>query len=227
MTMVLSVNFFHQWLEVEGFNKFVIDSWIVAPGDKSNGMRNLMLKLRFMKAKIREWNHEIRINSKAEFHRLKKDLQVMDAELDNGKGSAEVVNRRMEVVNSLHRGVWKTNVSKEELKRAVWDCRVDKSPGPDGFSFGFYRHFWSTIENDVFEAVNHFRTHGDIPKGCNSSFIILIPKVLNANMVKDFRPISLIESIYKIIAKILANRLVNVLDILSTKFSAFKRRDKS
>nr|GEY52614.1 RNA-directed DNA polymerase, eukaryota, reverse transcriptase zinc-binding domain protein [Tanacetum cinerariifolium] len=105
-----------------------------------------------------------------------------------------------------------SNVSKEELKRAVWDCGVDKSPGPDGFSFGFYRHFWSTIENDVLEAVNHFLTHGDIPKGCNSSFIILIPKVLNANIVKDFRPISLIESIYKIIAKILANRLVNMLD---------------
>ncbi|GKA51027.1 RNA-directed DNA polymerase, eukaryota, reverse transcriptase zinc-binding domain protein [Tanacetum coccineum] len=115
-----------------------------------------------------------------------------------------------------------SNVSKEELKRAVWDCRVDKSPGPDGFSFGFYRHFWSTIKNDVCEAVNHFLTHGDIPKGCNSSFIVLIPKVLNANMVKDFRPISLIGSIYKIIAKILANRLVNVLDdIVNEVQSAF------
>ncbi|GJW70238.1 hypothetical protein Tco_0127155 [Tanacetum coccineum] len=44
-------------------------------------------------------------------------------------------------------------VSKEEVKRAVWDCGTDKSPGPDGFTFGFYRHFWSTIENDVFEAI--------------------------------------------------------------------------
>ncbi|GKC60415.1 hypothetical protein Tco_1088013 [Tanacetum coccineum] len=236
-------------------------------------MRNLMLKLRFMKAKIREWNHEIRINSKAEFHRLKKDLQVMDAELDNGKGSAEVVNKRMERRNLMSirgimvDGMWiekpdqvkgefikhfrnrfdkpldnritidmcflkslttqqqeelESNVSKEELKRAMWDCRVDKSPGPDGFSFGFYRHFWSTIKNDVLEAVNHFLTHGDIPKGCNSSFIVLIPKVLNANMVKDFRPISLIGSIYKIIAKILANRLVNVLDdIVNEVQSAF------
>ncbi|GJU68545.1 hypothetical protein Tco_1254804 [Tanacetum coccineum] len=32
-------------------------------------------------------------------------------------------------------------VSKEEVKRAVWDCGTDKSPGPDGFTFGFYRHF--------------------------------------------------------------------------------------
>nr|GEY79540.1 RNA-directed DNA polymerase, eukaryota, reverse transcriptase zinc-binding domain protein [Tanacetum cinerariifolium] len=47
-------------------------------------------------------------------------------------------------------------VSKEEVKKAVWDCGIDKSPSPDGFTFGFYRHFWSTIECDVFETVKHF-----------------------------------------------------------------------
>ncbi|GJR09737.1 RNA-directed DNA polymerase, eukaryota, reverse transcriptase zinc-binding domain protein [Tanacetum coccineum] len=67
-------------------------------------------------------------------------------------------------------------VSKDEVKRAVWDCGTDKAPGPDGFTFGFYRRFWKVIENDVFDAVNHFFTYGDIPKGCNSSFIALIPK---------------------------------------------------
>ncbi|GJV40040.1 RNA-directed DNA polymerase, eukaryota, reverse transcriptase zinc-binding domain protein [Tanacetum coccineum] len=83
-------------------------------------------------------------------------------------------------------------VTKEEVKRAVWDCGTDKSSGPDGFTFGFYRQFWMTIENDVFEAVSHFFTHADIPKGCNPSFIALIPKIPDANMVSDFRPISLI-----------------------------------
>nr|GEU93982.1 RNA-directed DNA polymerase, eukaryota, reverse transcriptase zinc-binding domain protein [Tanacetum cinerariifolium] len=110
-------------------------------------------------------------------------------------------------------------------KRAVWDCGVNKSPGPDGFTFGFYRHFWSLIENDVFVAIKHFFTYGVIPKGCNSSFIALIPKVPDANLVKDFRPISLIGSIYKIIAKILANQLVNVLDgIVNEVQSAFVAR---
>ncbi|GKC52468.1 RNA-directed DNA polymerase, eukaryota [Tanacetum coccineum] len=113
-------------------------------------------------------------------------------------------------------------VSKEEIKRAVWDCGIDKSPGPDGFTFGFYRRFWKVIENDVFKAVKHFFTYGDIPKGCNSSFIALIPKIPDANVVKYFRPISLIGSLYKIIAKILANRLVVVLgDIVNEVQSAF------
>ncbi|GJY01976.1 hypothetical protein Tco_0360128 [Tanacetum coccineum] len=96
-------------------------------------------------------------------------------------------------------------VTKEELKRAVWDCGVDKSSGPDGFSFGFYRHFWSSIENDMFSAVRHFFTFADIPKGCNSSFIALIPKIPNANLVKDFRPLVSLVASNKIIAKILSN----------------------
>nr|GEW08022.1 DNA helicase [Tanacetum cinerariifolium] len=102
-------------------------------------------------------------------------------------------------------------VSNKEIKRAVWDCGTEKAPGQDGFTFGFYRQFWYLIENDVYNAVKYFFLHGEIPKGCNSSFISLILKITGANVVKDFRPISLIGSLYKIIAKILANRLVGKL----------------
>ncbi|GJX85760.1 RNA-directed DNA polymerase, eukaryota [Tanacetum coccineum] len=102
--------------------------------------------------------------------------------------------------------------SKEEIKGAVWDCGLDKSPGPDGYTFGFYRRFWSLIESEVVDAVNHFFHNGFCHKGGNSSFIALIPKTQGAKMVKDFRPISLIGSLYKIITKLLANRLVTVID---------------
>nr|GFA02953.1 RNA-directed DNA polymerase, eukaryota, reverse transcriptase zinc-binding domain protein [Tanacetum cinerariifolium] len=114
------------------------------------------------------------------------------------------------------------DVFKKEIKKAVWDCGTDKSLGPDGFSFVFYRHFWKLIENDVFEADQQFFTNREIPNGCNSSFTALISKIPDANLVKDFRPISLIGSMYKIIAKILANRLVGVLgDIVDEVQSAF------
>ncbi|GJT43874.1 zf-CCHC domain-containing protein [Tanacetum coccineum] len=74
----------------------------------------------------------------------------------------------------------------DKIKKAVWDCGTEKAPGPDGFTFGFFRHFWYLIHNDVYDAV------------------------------------SLVGSIYKIIAKILANRLVGVLDnIVNEVQSAF------
>ncbi|GJS31423.1 RNA-directed DNA polymerase, eukaryota [Tanacetum coccineum] len=114
------------------------------------------------------------------------------------------------------------DVNNVEIKNAVWDCGTDKAPGPDGFSFGFYRRFWYLIEKDVCDAVKYFFTHGEFSNGCNSVFIALIPKIPDANMVKDYRPISLVGSLYKIISKILSNRLVGVLgNIVSDVQSAF------
>nr|GEX81064.1 RNA-directed DNA polymerase, eukaryota, reverse transcriptase zinc-binding domain protein [Tanacetum cinerariifolium] len=113
---------------------------------------------------------------------------------------------------------------KAELENfdSIIDKREDKSAGPDGFTFGFYRHFWKLIENDVVAAVKYFFQIASIPKGCNSSYIALIPKIPDAKMDKDFWPISLIGSLYKIIAKILANHLVVVLeDIVNEVQSAF------
>nr|GEW01443.1 RNA-directed DNA polymerase, eukaryota [Tanacetum cinerariifolium] len=114
-------------------------------------------------------------------------------------------------LNSMQRMDMEVNVTIEEIKNAVWDYGIDKSPRQDGFSFDFYRRFWSVIPKDVVAAVKCFFHYGSIPKGYNSSFTALIPKILDAKMVKDFRLISLIGSLYKIIAKILANRLVTVL----------------
>ncbi|GJS32135.1 putative reverse transcriptase domain-containing protein [Tanacetum coccineum] len=110
--------------------------------------------------------------------------------------------------------VFKIEVTREEIKKAVWDCGVDKSPGPDGYTFGFYRRYWTFLEDDVVEAVLYFFNHGQFLKSSNSSFITLIPNTQEAKMMKDFRPITLIGSLYKIIAKILANRLVVVLEDL-------------
>ncbi|GKA57121.1 RNA-directed DNA polymerase, eukaryota, reverse transcriptase zinc-binding domain protein [Tanacetum coccineum] len=73
-----------------------------------------------------------------------------------------------------------SEVTTEEVKRAVWECGVDKSPGPDGFTFGFYRQFWKLVEEDVIAAVKFFFQFGEFAPGCNSTFITLIPKIPNA-----------------------------------------------
>ncbi|GJX27138.1 putative RNA-directed DNA polymerase, eukaryota, reverse transcriptase zinc-binding domain protein [Tanacetum coccineum] len=113
-------------------------------------------------------------------------------------------------------------VSEIEIKKAIWDCGSDKSPGPDGFTFAFYKRYWSTLKNDIMAYVRGFFDSGNIPSGCNSSFITLIPKVANPLMVSDFRPISLIGAQYKVIAKILANRLSRVIaTVISNEQTAF------
>nr|GFA60888.1 RNA-directed DNA polymerase, eukaryota, reverse transcriptase zinc-binding domain protein [Tanacetum cinerariifolium] len=82
--------------------------------------------------------------------------------------------------------------------------------------------YWSLIEDDVLEAVNYFFQNGYCQKGGNSSFIALIPKIPGAKMVEDFKHISLIGSLYKIIAKLLTNRLVTVMsDLVNEVQSTF------
>nr|GEU38861.1 putative ribonuclease H protein At1g65750 family [Tanacetum cinerariifolium] len=113
-------------------------------------------------------------------------------------------------------------VSRDDIKTAVWNCGDNKSPGPDGYSFGFIKKHWDLIGTDLCEAVEHFFVKGSFPNGCNSSFIALIPKVSDAKFVSDFRPISLIGCVYKVVTKVIANRLTDVIsDIVSDTQSAF------
>ncbi|GKC32603.1 putative RNA-directed DNA polymerase, eukaryota, reverse transcriptase zinc-binding domain protein [Tanacetum coccineum] len=113
-------------------------------------------------------------------------------------------------------------VSLEEIKNAVWDCGSQKAPGPDGFSFMFVKKYWDIMKIDIQNFVMRFFSSSSFPPGTNSSFFTLIPKVSNPLYIKDFRPISLIGFQYKIVAKILANRLSKVMDsIISHEQSAF------
>ncbi|GKE00354.1 RNA-directed DNA polymerase, eukaryota [Tanacetum coccineum] len=106
--------------------------------------------------------------------------------------------------------------------RNLLECGGNKSPGPDGFTFEFFRRYWNLIGSDFCDAVICFFADGFFPKGNNASFITLIPKVIDAKFVTDFRPISLIGSVYKVVTKILANRLSSVIsDLVSESQSAF------
>ncbi|GJY55048.1 RNA-directed DNA polymerase, eukaryota [Tanacetum coccineum] len=105
-------------------------------------------------------------------------------------------------------------ISKEEIRLAVWGCGENKSPGPDGFTFEFFRKFWDVVGMDFCIAVEWFFEHAYFPVCCNSSFIALIPKALEPKVVGDYRPISLIGSIYKVVTKILASRLSTVISCL-------------
>ncbi|KAL6562915.1 hypothetical protein OROHE_005502 [Orobanche hederae] len=102
--------------------------------------------------------------------------------------------------------------SEAEVKDAVWSCDSDRSPGPDGFNFGFIMAFWEVIKDDIFKVLRELHRNGEFSKGCNTSFIVLIPKKDGASELNHFWPISLIGCLYKIIAKVLANRIRPVME---------------
>jgi len=105
----------------------------------------------------------------------------------------------------------------EEVLAAIQSCAPDKAPGPDGYTMAFYQKSWDFIKVDILAAMNHYHQHCWMVRSCNASFIALIPKKKGAIELKDYRPISLIGSVYKIIAKVLAERLKTVMGKLVSK----------
>jgi hypothetical protein len=112
--------------------------------------------------------------------------------------------------------------SMEEIEEVVRCSDGNKCPGPDGFNFAFVKKFWGILKDDFRILFDQFHGNSTFPKSLLSYFVTLIPKVSSPISLSDFRPISLLGCIYKIIAKVLAKRLANVMDsIISSNQSAF------
>lgn len=101
----------------------------------------------------------------------------------------------------------------------------DRAPGPDGYTGRFYKACWQIIKLDFMAAIITLQ-QGDSRKlwKINSAYLTLIPKKADALHAKDYRPISLIHSFAKLVAKILASRLAPHLDsLVAANQSAFIR----
>ena len=84
------------------------------------------------------------------------------------------------------------------------------------------QRFWSMLKDDILDFIGEFHSRGKLSKGIGASFIALIPKKEGEIGIKDFRPISLIGGVYKILAKVLAGRLQKVLlEIISKEQGTF------
>lgn len=96
----------------------------------------------------------------------------------------------------------------------------NKSPGPDGFLCEFFKTTWPIIASDFTTVIQSVFKLGFLPKGINST--IFVPKKTDAQEMKDFRPIACCNVLYKVVSKILANRLKIILPkVIMVNQSAF------
>jgi len=103
--------------------------------------------------------------------------------------------------------------SVDEVKTAIWDCDNYKSPGPDGVHFGFIKDLWEVVKGDIMPFIQDFHRNDKLTKGIKTTFIALIPKVESSQHLNDFRPISLVGCLYKVLSKVLANCLKMVMEV--------------
>lgn len=112
--------------------------------------------------------------------------------------------------------------SAEDIRNAFFSMPKNKTSGPDGYSTEFFIYSWSVIGPEVTEAIQEFFRSGCLLKQWNSASLVLISKIPNASLTTDFRPISCLNTVYKVISKLLASRLKDILPLMiSNSQSAF------
>ncbi|WMV38581.1 hypothetical protein MTR67_031966 [Solanum verrucosum] len=101
--------------------------------------------------------------------------------------------------------------SVEEVVHILKLCDGDKALGPDDFTMCFFKECWEIIKDDVMQTIHNFHQNEVFERSLNATFVALIPKKHGAEELKDFRPISLIGGMYKIIAKLITDRMKTVM----------------
>ena len=104
--------------------------------------------------------------------------------------------------------------TEEEVLVAVKELNGDKAPGPNGFTAAFWQSSWDIIRGEVMGMFRDFFANGKFVRCMNSTFLVLILKKGGAEDLMDFRPISLVGILYKLLSKVLANRLKKVISKL-------------
>jgi hypothetical protein len=108
----------------------------------------------------------------------------------------------------------------EEVRRAVFSMKPWKAPGPDGFPAGFFQKSWSIVGASVYDFVVKVWSNPSAIATVNQTDICLIPKIARPEFVNQFRPISLCNTIYKVVSKIMVERLKDYIPKLVSPFQA-------
>ena len=135
------------------------------------------------------------------FQQFISDKMEWRAELDGLTFSA----LNLEEVGSLE-----VPFRQDQIISALREMNGDKAPSLDGVMIALWQDCWDAVRKDVMDLFKEFFEKGTFTKSQNATFIVLIPKKGGAEEWSQFRPISLVESLYKLIAKVLANRLKKV-----------------
>ncbi|RVW48600.1 putative ribonuclease H protein [Vitis vinifera] len=112
--------------------------------------------------------------------------------------------------------------TEDEVHSALMDMNGDKAPGPDGFMVAFWQCCWEFVKEEVLEMFKEFHEQNAFLKSFINMFLVLLPKKGGAEELGDFRPISLLGGLYKLLAKVLANRIKKVIGkVVSPDQNAF------
>ena len=132
--------------------------------------------------------------------------------IDIDETSLKTIKKRLPKLNEQNREMVEKEITLEELSNIVKKSKNNKSPGPDGYSNEFYKVFWPTIKILLMKLLNSYRNKNIVNPAQLEGIITCIPKGGKVrNILKNWRPITLLNSVYNFFSGIIANRIKNIL----------------
>ena len=104
-----------------------------------------------------------------------------------------------------------TDIEIDEVEKSMKMLQLNKSPGEDGLPIEFYRKFWNEIKKYLFNSYKYSLTNGNLSITQKRGVISLLPKKNDLLLLKNWRPLTLLNVDYKILAKLIATRLKEAL----------------
>jgi exonuclease III len=137
-----------------------------------------------------------------------KQLYQRDDQVENNSAAREDCFQFLRpTVTEEHNLELLKPLTQEEVKEALKQLPAGKAPGIDAIPAEFYQEMWDDIEFDIFNFVSESISQAHISDELNISKIALLPKSEDRSRIQNFRPISLLNTLYKVIAKVYANRM--------------------
>ena len=182
-------------------------------------MRRHRNKIKSIKNNLGEWITE---DEEVKNFILAGYREIYDTSHSFSVRDSDIINFSCSFLSDEEKELLEKPATEEEIKRGLWALKPFKVPGAEGLHARFFQFFWADVKNLVCkEIMDIFQTRA-IPEYLNETLIWLIPKCQSPESLCNYHPISLCNSIYKVVSKIIVARLRPFLDkIISPVQAAF------
>ena len=175
--------------------------------EKQNISKNTIRKLKRNDGSYTKNDADIMEEGRSFYENLYASEDISDNEIKNYQNEANNIN----ILNENESRKLEGKITKQECESAIKNMKNNKSPGSDGIPIEFYKTFWADIHSVLIDSLNSAHETGELSGTQKRGILSLLYKKNDKHMLKNWRPIRLLNTDYKILTHVLANRLKSVI----------------